>query len=307
MRAPRIERGQEPTIVPPRVGGSQAEPRRRTPAGRSLSQKLTSVRKFPLDKENNDRGLATQELADILSKKMAAAGGGPPSGAIFIVQASIERKTYIALLKLDLERADVVALHKAKTDRHLVSAVFERAIPTDSEYFRKGVLLPSPGDGDGRSGQVDNFSEYWHEFVGAQPYHEAMKATRGILMTAAKAMQGEGKDLPPKTASALIETVSKMAERDLEGVAAAIKRATGVRKSLGAIKEELEKNLGRATLAEVAPVEKHIFEFSRGMRFSVSAREVTEGLVTIEEQGNDVLIRIKNSKLKRKDEPGRPQ
>ena len=278
-----------------------------TDDGKALNQKLTKIRKFPFDKENKERREVTQELADRLSKKMAAAGGGAPSGAIFVVQAMIAKKQFIALLKLDLERAEVVALKSAKLDRHLVTEVFERALPTDSDNFRKGVLVPSPGDGDGRSGQVDNFSQYWHEFVGAKPFREAMTATRGILMTAMKALRGEGKDLAAKVASNLIDKVARTRDRDSEKVAAVIKEVTGVRKAPNAIKEELEKNLGRAALTDIAPVAKHVFQFSRGIRLIVKADEITKGLVTVEEHGNDVVIRIKNSKLKHKALPGRPE
>ena len=277
-----------------------------TSDGKALQTRLNKIRKLALDKENKERRETTQELSDRLSQKMASKGGAL-AGAIFVVQGLINKTQYVALLKLDLGRAEVVALKNAKVDRHLISEVFERALPMDASNFRKGILLPSTGDGDARSGQHDAFSEYWQEFIGDKPFREAQKATTSILHTAMTAMRGEGKPLPAKTASAIMDKVSKVRERDIEKIARIIKEETGVRKAPSALQDELEKNLGSAPLSDLAPLDRHVFEFSRGLRFSVPAEEIAKERVIVKADGNDVLIRIKDSKLKSKQTIGRPE
>lgn len=271
-----------------------------TEDGRFLQQKLNRIAKLPVDKKNEERCDITQELSDRLSNKMT---GASEPGAIFVIHAKVAGKTYVALIKLDFGQTEIVALKKAKAHR-LFYEFFERALPEDASNFRKGVIIPSPGSGDARSNQFDALADYWQEFVGARPLREAKKAARAILEATEETLQEEGQVLTEAIVSKVLDEVKKRKAKDVPAVAAAIKAATGVKKKPEKIEDKLEEKRGRASFEEIAEVVKHIYTFSHHLRFSVPADLVRDGTVTVEEKDDGVLIRIRQSKLHRKDEFG---
>lgn len=275
-----------------------------TSDGKFLREKLNKISKLGIDKKNVDRRDITQELSDRLSAKMAVAGG--LAGAIFVVHAKIDKQTFVAIVKLDLGQQEVVALKPAAAERHLFSEVFERALPEEAKKFRKTVIIPSPGKGDARSGQFDAFSDYWQEFVGARAIREAKKAAEAILAAATQVLQDEGKLLPDVMASKLIEEVQKREAKDIKSVAEAVKEITGAKKKVANIEEVLTGEMGQASLEEVAPIARHQYKFSHHLEFTVDAALVKKGIVTVKEEGSDVVIRIKESSITRKDVIGRP-
>ncbi len=277
----------------------------KTDDGKRLKKQLTKIKGLKLDKENLDRRDVTKEIAAALSGKMAAIGGGLP-GAIFVVQAKVDGKGYLAVLKLDLKKQEIVALRGTKGHRELFSEVFERAIPEAAKNFRKGVIFPSPVGMEGAeawSVQYDHPADYWQHFVGVQPTKARKRIKKVILETVKQALKEETKDFTEAMLIKLEAKISELPERTPATIATAIKQATGMAKKAATLEERLIEGAGRTEFDDIAPVGMSKYEFRDGLKFEVPFRMLREKSVTVEQVERDVVIRIKHSPIERKDLP----
>lgn len=273
----------------------------KTPAGAWLNERLTRFLRLPLG-DDAQRIDTAKELAARLSDLMGASGAPTVPGAIFLIQGKIDGKRHIALVKLDLERQEVVALRQAGEGRYLFSKVFEAALPEDAKRFRKAVLLPSPGEGDARSGQFDGTSDYWQDFVGAQPMRELVKAARAIIKTARTVTEQEHLPLGEATLRTILKRVAAMKNPTTSSVAEAIKAATRVQKKVEKIEQELVRNLGRTRLAGVANVSAHVYRLMGGkVSFRIAAELIETGAVRIKQTATEVSFTFLNTELDRDD------
>jgi hypothetical protein len=273
----------------------------KTPAGTWLNERLTRMLHLPLG-EGDARVDIAKELAARLSDLMGSSGAPTVPGAIFLIQGKVDGKRYIALVKLDLERHEVVALRQAGEGRSLFSKVFEAALPEDPRRFRKAVLVPSPGEGDGRSGQFDGTSDYWQIFVGAEPMRDLVKATRAIIKTAHTVAEQEHLPLGEATLRTILKRVEAMKHPSPGGVAEVIKGATRVQKKVDKIEQELLRNLGRTRLAGATKVSAHVYRVLDGkVSFRIPAELIEAGAVRVKHTGTEVTFTFLNTELDRDD------
>src|SRR5688572_5238468 len=268
-------------------------------AGQFLKGKLARLLKLPIGDGDAERCDITQELTAALSDRMTASGAGTAPGALLAIQARIDGNPCIALVKVDLGHREIIALQRA--DSRLFSKVFEDVLPEHSKV-RKALLAPSPGEGDARSCQFDAVSDYWQEFVGAQPLRETVKATQAILRTAREVAQQEGIVLTETLIRNILDNVAALKPRTPSSVARVIKDITRVQKKLDKIEQALLRHLGQATLDGVTKVSAYRYRFLKNtLKLLVPAHLFHDGKFAIRIDGDEIVIRIRDTNIDRDD------
>ena len=270
-----------------------------TADGEFLKKKLREMQKLDLTPKNEKRRECAQELADALSQKMEASSHGL-SGAIFVVQATVNKKQYMTIIKLDFGRTEIIALEQVQSE-DLFSKAFERALTGEARDLRKAVMLPSPSGADARSGQIDNFSDYWRVFVGTTPVRPAMNTSRAVMDLVSDVMREDGKQVTAEVAVDFVSRVNKSQDKSSEKVAEILREVTDSPKSTKRIQERLEKELKGEALPGMLNVNRVTYSFGHGLpSWSVPTALIKSGKVKVESKGHTVFITIRDAELNAK-------
>lgn len=267
-----------------------------TADGKFLKKKLDEMRKCALTEKNKDRREITQELANALCRQMDNSGLAKPGG-IFVVQALIDEEEFMAIVKLDFGHQVVVALQAAQPDAELFGQEFERALSEDAKKFRKGVIVPSPKEGDAYSAQKDGSAEYWRLFVGAEPIRPSLNASRAVMGIAEEALLEEGLPMTAKVALDIVEKANKIDKPSAKELAQVVKTAGGLKKSVASLTERLDKKMEKQTIAGMLEVKTIRYGLGHGLTWTVPANLVRQRIVTVEPKGHDIVITIKDAHL----------
>lgn len=270
-----------------------------TEDGKFLRRKLREMSQLSLTKENRDRRALTQELSDALCKKMENSGQGVP-GAIFVLQATVDEKPYMVIVKLDFGHRVIVALQETKPDSDLFGQEFERALSEEAKRIRKGVIVPSPREGDAFSVQFDSSAEYWRLFVGAEPIRPSLNASKNVMAVTEQVLQEENKPLTAKMAFDIVEGANKIVKPSAKELAEVVREATGLQKSTKALTERFDASMDAQTIPGMLPVKSIRYSFGHGLYWIVDAQWVKKGVVEVRQKGSDVHITIHDATLSEK-------
>ena len=141
--------------------------------------------------------------------------------------------------------------------------------------------------------------------MGARPLRAATKLKEAILNTAQQGMKDETKPFTAAMVVKLEAKLNELTEYTPTTIATVIKQSTGMTKSVPNLAQKLVENAGRSDFKEIAPVKDHQYEFRDGLKFVVQHDLIKNQIVTVDQDGRDVVIRIKQSQITRKDRVGR--
>ncbi len=282
----RVYKGREANVEEVRFDGRN---------GRTIKKQLEKLSKTSLN--SDARGDITQELADGLCSEMKDRPTAK-SGALFVVDALVNKQAHGLLVKVEFRQRHIIALKEAAEDHRLLEQFFQRAIPEQERAIQKAVLMPSPGEGQARTLQVDSQSEYWLEFIGTRPVRAPKQATKKVQKIIEEIFEKETKgDVAFDTFDRAIQALQKTPDPRPESVAKIIRKHTGAKKSEKEIAKLVAAKVGKSKLEEFAPLTKSVYTFSHGLRFHVPSALLRSEKVTVTREGEDVVIRIKQSTL----------